>query len=345
MTDLSEPGIVFWTEGGRAIGMGHLRRSLVIAKQCLEVGQQSLFVINDDPFAKDRLSAEGFPFQLGRLDGQELPTSLAKAPRTVVFDTKKDIAPIIEILKGQGHRVVILDNITAARISADVVIYPAAQFVNDLDWQGFCGCVYWGAEYVPVAAEYIEARQQNLGLKHQPPYRITVTMGGSDPQQLTYRVTSSLLSLGQPIEVRVVIGPAFMPDDRLAELERAGDPSLRFIKSQSDLSSLMADSHVAITAVGTTLYELAMVGVPAIIIANYAEDRRDMDLYRKLGMNLPLGYYEDVTPSHLREAVSWLLRDTAMWQRLRKKGWRTIDGQGARRIARLVAAENENAHV
>ena len=338
MTNSAEPKIVFWTEGGQGVGIGHLCRSLVIAKEFLRFGQPSLFVINDDPYAKDRLSAEGFPFELGKLDGNELPSIIGKAPKIVIFDTKRDMTALIQIIKPLGHKLILLDNITPARFGADVVIYPSALFDNRPNRLDFAGRVYGGAQYVPVDETYMKAREKCRMLKHQPPYHILVTMGGSDPRQLTYQIVSSLLCLSQPLDIKIVIGPAFTPDPRLSDMEQENDPKLRFIRGQDNLAFLMADSHIAITAVGTTLYELAAVGVPAIVISNYTEDRRDMELYEKLGMNLPLGFYRDITPLQIQNAVSLLLRDATTWQSMRNKGWELVDGCGARRIVECVLA-------
>ncbi len=336
MINTVEPKIVFWTEAGQDIGIGHLCRSLVIAKQFLYFGQSSFFLINDDPTAKDMVSSQGFPLQLGRLDEKGMPSFTGTAPKTFIFDTKKDIAPLIQALKRLGHKLVLLDNTTPASLGADVVIYPSAIFESKLNWTGFAGRVYGGAQYVPVDETYVKASEKCQWLSHQPPYYILVTMGGSDPRRLTYQVVSSLRLLSGPIVVRVVIGPAFMPDSRLFEMEQENDPRLVFIRDQNNLSSLMADSHVAITAVGTTLHELAAVGVPAIVIANYTEDRRDLKLYKKLGMNLPLGFYQDIAPLQIQNAVSLLLQDTTRWQNMRNKGWRLIDGLGAKRIVECL---------
>lgn len=338
MISLAEPNIVFWTEAGQGIGIGHLCRSLVIAKEFLKSGQPSLFIINDDPAARDRLNAEGFPFEFGSLDGKKSPSILDKTPKTVIFDTKKDITPLIQALKRLGHKIILLDNITPTRLCADVVIYPSALFENNLDWTGFKGHVYGGSQYVPVDETYLKAREECQMLKHQPPYHLLITMGGSDPRQLTYQIVSSLRHLPQPIEIKVVIGPAFMPDPRLDELEQENNPRLGFIRNQNNLSSLMANSHIAITAVGITLYELAAVGVPAIVIANYREDSRDLELYKKLGMNLPLGFYRNITPLQIQNAISLLVQDTTTWQSMRNKGWQLIDGHGARRIVECVMA-------
>jgi len=338
MTSTNDP-VVFWTEAGQGVGMGHLHRSLVIAREFLKYGRSSLFIINDDPIAKDRISAEGFPFELCKLGGKGLPPIIGKMPETIVFDTKKDITPLVQELKQQGHKIILLDNTTPARFGADIVIYPSALYDNNLEWFGFKGHVYGGAQYVPVAETYLKAKEKCQVLKHQPPYRILVTMGGSDPRQLTYQVVYSLCCLSQPIDIRVVIGPAFTPDPRLGEIEQKQTPKLRFIRGQDNLASLMVDSHVAITSVGTTLYELATVGVPAVVIANYEEDGRDMEQYRKIAMNLPLGFYQNVIPLQIQNAVSSLLQVTRTWQSMRNKGWQLMDGYGTKRIVEYVLEE------
>jgi spore coat polysaccharide biosynthesis predicted glycosyltransferase SpsG len=87
---------------------------------------------------------------------------------------------------------------------------------------------------------------------------------------------------------------------------------------------------------GTTLYELVAVGVPAIIISNYKEDSQDMETYKKLGVHVPLGYYDSVQPEMIKNAVKYLLSDQNHWEMMRNKGWEIIDGNGAKRIARLL---------
>ncbi len=343
MKNSNEP-IVFWTEAGQGIGMGHLCRSLVIAREFFKSGKPCLFVINNDLSARDRLNAEGFPFEFGNLEGRELPSILDNTPKTVIFDSKKDVTSLIPALKRSGHKIILLDNVTPARLYADMVIYPSPLFVDNLDWTGFKGHVYSGARYVPVDETYLKARNRCRMLKHQLPYRMLVTMGGGDTRQLTYQVVSSLFHLPQPVEIKVVIGPAFIPDTRLIELERENDPRLQFITRQNNLASLMADSHIAITAVGITLYELAAVGVPAIVIANYSEDHRDMELLAEMGFNQPLGFYQDIAPSHIQEAVSRLIQDATAWQNMREKGWQLLDGFGAQRIVECILGNSEGVH-
>lgn len=330
--------IVIWTEGGKKIGMGHICRCLVIARKLRKMGTNTLFLVNDDPAAIERIKRDSFGYEIVPLSEAGLIKITSKSPTAILIDSKKQITDLIKQIKQSQSikpRLILMDNITSARLEADTVIYPTALFENNLNWDGFKGKVFGGADYVPVADTYIMARQKAEHLKFQPPYQALVMMGGGDPNHLTYKVLSSLLKLSEPINVKVVIGPAFLPDTRLDKIEKL--PNVDFIKNKEDLSLIMAESHIAITAIGITIYELASVGVPAIIISNFEEDSQDMEALKKLGVHLPLGYYHSVQSDDLKRATMHLLSNHHYWESLRTIGWEMIDGKGAERIAKLLS--------
>jgi spore coat polysaccharide biosynthesis protein SpsF len=216
------------------------------------------------------------------------------------------------------------------------VIYPTVIFENNLDWKGFNGKVFGGAEYIPIARSFTKMRGKMQDRTLQPPYQILVTMGGGDPNRLTCRIVSSLLKSHESMKIKVVIGPAFSPDPDLDNIKEQHYHNVEFIKGKDDLSDIMAESHIAVTALGTTIFELACLGVPAIIIANYRTDEKDMNAFKKVGICLPLGYYEDVSDGAIKQAVKTLLKDGKLWSDMSQKGRMIIDGKGAERIAAIV---------
>jgi len=330
--------IAIWTEGGKKIGMGHICRCLVIARKLRQMDMDILFLVNDDSSAIERIERDGFGYEIAPLNEAGLIKITSKSPSTILIDSKKQITNLIKQIKQSQSiksRLILMDNITSARLEADTVIYPTALFENNFNWNGFKGKVFGGADYVPVAESYIMARQKAEHLRFQPPYQVLVAMGGSDPNYLTYKVLSSLLKLPEPINVKVAIGPAFSPDTRLDKIEKL--PNVHFIKNKEDLSSIMAESHIAITAIGITIYELVSVGVPAIVISNFEEDNQDMEALKKLGVHLPLGYYRSVQPDDLKRATTHILSNQHYWDFLRTRGWEMIDGKGAERIGKLLS--------
>lgn len=328
--------LAIWTEGGRKIGLGHVRRCLIIARQLHIIGVHVLFLVNDDPVIFKWITKEGFKFKIAARKEGDCRSVASDRIKAVLLDTKKPVARLISCFKENACKVIIMDNFTPARLCADILIFPSVISEENLCQRGFGGKVFSGANYIPVADSYVKVRTQASRLKLRPPFQILVTMGGSDPNQLTYKVVSSLLPMGEFLCVKVVIGPAFSADRRLASLEKQKLPNVEFIRGADDLSGIMVESHVAITALGTTIHELACVGVPTIIIANFSFDKEHMAVYRRLKINIPLGYYKDITAQDIRNAVRGLISAPQRWDKLRKRSRNIVKGNGANRIAAII---------
>jgi hypothetical protein len=66
----------------------------------------------------------------------------------------------------------------------------------------------------------------------------------------------------------------------------------------------MARSRRALTALGTTLYELAWLDVPALVLANYAEDRPALAHYAAHGPHRPLCIADELDAPTLRTLLA-----------------------------------------
>ncbi len=326
--------VIMWAEGGGKIGMGHISRCTVIGDQLRKNALNVVFWINDDPAVKKRIKELGFSFKVISLDDPVSAKQQALNRSVFVIDTKRLVSQVLDILRASGCGTVLLDNVTEARMHADVVIYPSAIYENTLEWRGFRGQQYFGGSYVPIADSFIKAKEVRKKLSAVHSRSVLVTMGGSDPNKLTDKVVAALLESETPLNINVVIGPSFSPDERLDAIEQQGHGTIKFIRNCPDLSTIMAESYIAITAFGTTLYELAYMGVPGIIISNYREDDRDMQAFRKLGTALPLGYHEDVTAESIRTAVGDIIADENMREMMSHCS--VIDGRGSDRIVSII---------
>lgn len=328
--------VVFFTEGGKDIGLGHVRRCLIIARKLKGQGINVSFVINDDMAAIGWIKREGFPIEISSLNTFSPSLTRGEQGYLAFIDTKRQVAELIRSLTSVKSKVILMDNATTARLEADVVIYPVIAYDENLNWNGFKGKIFSGPDYIPIAESFIEAREKRESRIFKPPYQILVTMGGSDPNNLTYKAVSSLAESEELLSIKVVIGPAFSPDPRLKGIADKYYSTMEFIRDLNDLSILMADSHIAITAVGTTVYELLYMGVPSLIIANYETDERDMSNLNNLGIALPLGYHENVSNMNIRQTVKRLINCFSQWENLSQKGKMLISGYGARNIADVI---------
>ncbi|MBI5469317.1 MAG: hypothetical protein HY891_09325, partial [Deltaproteobacteria bacterium] len=140
------------------------------------------------------------------------------------------------------------------------------------------------------------------------------------------------------IEVTVVMGPASSPSPFLKRFMETGNPAFRFLYDVADMAPLMRSCHIAFTAVGTTIYELAYMGVPSVIISNYPWDDRDIRELKDLGISFGLGYFKDVTAPMIRGAVKSLMKRASLLDLMSRKAYSLTDGRGALRIAHIIAA-------
>jgi UDP-2,4-diacetamido-2,4,6-trideoxy-beta-L-altropyranose hydrolase len=150
--------------------------------------------------------------------------------------------------------------------------------------------------------------------------RILVTMGGSDPKNMTAWVLRSLLLLEtiQPLEICLILGADFADRaavEAIAQTSRYH--SIKIASAVTNMATWMNQSDLAIAAGGSTTYELAYLGIPALIITaspTQIEVAIEMD---RLGINCYLGPFETIseeqflasltdriTNSHLRQAMS-----------------------------------------
>jgi len=323
--------VSFWTEGGRGVGMGHLVRSINVALVLERRGVRVGFMVNDDTSAAGRLDDAGLDYVTVPLDGP--PYSIDRAGDVVVLDTKRDVGALVGELRDGGRRVALVENPTASEADRFIVPSPVARGFQDIAEERLSA----GAEYIILGENILKARASTPKTEWSLPLKVLVTMGGADPFDLAGLVARGLLDL-DGIEVTVVLGPACDTSERIKRLAAAGKGRMRTLTGVSDLAPLARTSHVAFTAVGTTVYELAYLGVPSILVANYEDDSEYLSAFEDLGISIALGYYGSLDPARIAAAVEEFKCARPMWETMSEKALGLTDGRGAERVAGMIEA-------
>ena len=316
-------GVTFWTEGGNPTGMGHVSRCVNLAIELAARGVRSNFLINNDEAVRSRLEAESIEYAICP-DNSPGAAKLCEA--VVVIDSKKDLTALVKELKAAGKKVVVIENSTTE--DADEVIMPSPVFDGACGQDGLSA----GAEFVIMGRNSVKARVNAKPPGHGEPLRILVTMGGADPNNLTEFVVEALSEV-KGIEVIAAVGPAAKPSRRLCSLMKERSGALSFVTGITDLAPLMMRSHIAFTAVGTSVYELAYMGVSSVIIANYEDDADYLKVFEALGFCESLGFYKNVRGGEVVRAVRMFIKDKNLWKAMSKNAKDLTDGNGAGRIA------------
>ncbi len=317
--------VLFSAAAGADVGLGHLRRSLAVAESARRRGFQDICFVSDPSGAVERIVAErGFAVaDQGSLSPQHHGVA--------VIDRKDDVTSHVKDMKRRGIRVCLLDNATDARLHADLAVYPIAHFNDRLDWAGFGGKMLVGPEFFPLSPEFPPFRDSEF-LQGES---ILITMGGSDFNNLTLKILDAIRGI-KDISIDAVVGPVCRHKKQLAALQDTFDGNVKLHFDAGNMPELMSRAAVAISAFGITLYELAFMGVPAIIINNYVEDRESAELFARHGCAVSLGYHESLAEEEIAAAVEKLLTDKSTAADMSGKGRRLVDGNGGDRIVEAI---------
>jgi spore coat polysaccharide biosynthesis predicted glycosyltransferase SpsG len=192
---------------------------------------------------------------------------------------------------------------------------------------------YAGPEYA-ILREHFHGREKEV---RERPRLVLLSFGGSDPQGLTLKAARALQSLEPGVEVVAVAGPAF---SFRREFEALGATLSRRVplinEAGGHIAELMLEADVMVGSGGMSVYEIAALGTPGVIMGQNAREDRRMRDFARHGTVEYLGLGTDVAEAALADAVRALLADHARRRAMSAKGRALVDGLGAARAAEAV---------
>ena len=106
---------------------------------------------------------------------------------------------------------------------------------------------------------------------------ILITFGGTDMPDYTRQTLDTVepLCRERGIAIRVVTGPGYAHRDELVRhIKALGNPLLRFEYATNIMSRMMEGVDLAICSAGRTVYELAHMHIPSIVLAQHEREAR-----------------------------------------------------------------------
>jgi spore coat polysaccharide biosynthesis protein SpsF len=309
-------------QGGESAGLGHLRRSLSLAR-ALRDKQGFGVTFAASGAIVPAIREAGFIAYPGV---SPLVAAAGRAFDLAVVDVKNDVdATEVAALAKKIAVLAVIDDGSERRLAATHAYYPPMPQARALSWAGSACQPRIGWEWTILGFDPTGITASPCGK------RVVVSMGGADPLGLTEVALEALRQAR--VEADFVIGPAFAAPDGLAmRIEAAGFVAHRH---GTDLASLYARAALALVAFGVTAYELAALGVPALYMPISEDHARSASAFADAGTGemLPL----NATPGQIARAVTLLLDDDVRRAEMSMAGPRLVDGSGASNIAADLA--------
>lgn len=331
-------------DANERVGTGHVMRCMTVADALRQRGQRVCFLTAEEEGARllrergqeylvlhtDYADLEGeLPRLLGILEEEKpdffladsyfvTPAYLREVRRYVPTGLFDDGA-----MTGYPADLVINYNISAGRIPCGGGEEPRTRYLL-------------GPEYVPLRKEFTGL---NYTVRRRAE-RVLITTGGSDKYNLSARLLRRALAGPDTAKLRyTVVSGAY--NAHLGELQELADrhENLRVCSNVRDMWRLMGESDLAVSAGGSTMYELSAVGVPVICFSFVDNQEPIVRGFAERGLVGFGGDYlargeamlEDIVYHMAALAADFGLRESVS-RRLRE----LVDGQGALRIAREV---------
>ena len=139
---------------------------------------------------------------------------------------------------------------------------------------------------------------------------VLITMGGSDPHDLTSRACAALAGFGDRSDIVVAVGAG---NPRFDDLASAYGSVMTIVRpTAGEFDSLLKTATVAVINGGLTRYECIAAGTPFVALAIHERQAAITREVTSRGFGLDLGPFDRVRPDDLRSAVERLLTDTAL---------------------------------
>jgi UDP-2,4-diacetamido-2,4,6-trideoxy-beta-L-altropyranose hydrolase len=335
--------IVFRADAAAAIGTGHVMRLLALAQAWCASGGEACFVGGPGGL-EQRLLSEGF-----QVVGQrEAPGSQKEARWTADFSKNHGALWLVvdgyhfgadyqETMKEAGLKVLFVDDHGhSERYAADIVLnqnlYADESFYRNR--QSYTRLLL-GTRYALLRSEF--SKWHGWTREIRPLARnILVTLGGADAANVTSKVLEALRRLDVDIHVKVVAGAVngHLSSLRASAAQAAG--RVEVLTEVTDVAKLMAWADLAISAGGSTCWEIAFMGLPSCVIVTANNQLPVARSLEKEGAAINIGWWQSGAKEKLLGAVSALIEDPALRRDLGQSCSRIVDGAGARRVADLL---------
>jgi spore coat polysaccharide biosynthesis predicted glycosyltransferase SpsG len=138
-----------------------------------------------------------------------------------------------------------------------------------------------------------------------------------------------------------VLGPAFTDVEKTMTTLRGLDPNINVFKTPRDISLIMVQADIAVSAFGVSAPELAAHGVPTVYLCPTEDHALSASAFAEAGFGTSLGEMKELNPQAVQSAVRYLLDHPEERRQMGAAARIHIDGRGAERVAALIAQRLE----
>jgi len=330
-------GLAFLTEANARIGTGHLVETLKIAGG---IGGPNTTIVVPRGAPEKLLAEAGIPVKLISDFSPSTLEMLARelgrnGTKWVVTNLRRVNNPQIHSLTTGGLGVICIDELGGRQLDCARVINPSPVEEYHRYTSKYPGFrLYDGPAYMPLSPEY--AQWNSSPRSYEGPVRcLVVAMGGVDRTGATLRILNALRGWRPDIQRHVVLGAGFAWANELETLLKEAGEAWTLHHNLPGLAELLGRADAGFTAGGNTLFEMACVGTPALVLHEDPHEAAHGKIFSQAGFAHWLGNGQEFSAQTLKNALE-SLDDPRLRRRCGETGRKLVDGKGLERISRII---------
>lgn len=343
------PTLIVRADASVRWGTGHVMRCLALAQAWQDLGGRALFLMAETTDAVGQylrlqgievVSVAGEP--AGHDDVQQLKQAATRhGAEWVILDGYHFDANYQHELKSDPLKLLWVDDQGTRGCTADLVLNQNSNAHESMyPERGSYTRLLLGTSYVLLRRQFLAACRQKREIPSRA-QRLLITMGGSDPDNLTALAMQALRFVKTAGLRSIIVAGASNPhfDDLQRSASAAGD-AIELRSATSSMPELMQAADMALIAGGGTLWELLFMGCPVLSFArNHVQAEILRDLHERNVVH-HLGAPEICSPESVAAAIDKLAESPERRSTMSALGQLEVDGEGARRVCDAMRERN-----
>ena len=253
-------------------------------------------------------------------------------PDIIVNDCLNTEAEYIETLKSMVNRVITLEDIG----SGAELAHASINALYEDNTMG--GNYYWGEKYVCLKDEFLIAPTSSYSEEVK---NVVVIFGGSDPSNFTeriYNLAQNTHSSFPNIHYDFILGAGYNNSE--GNIDSLPELNINVVQDVKRISDYLSKADLAFTSQGRTVFELACVGVPAIVLAqNERETKHTFAQMHNGFLNLGLGV--NVNDDTIEKTYRFIVETPQIRKEMRELMLKHDLRKGIERVTQLILQGND----
>ncbi|WP_250002352.1 spore coat protein [Actinoplanes sp. M2I2] len=323
-------------DAGASTGVGHLVRCVALAEELLArgVGVRFLSDLGGVEWAESQLVQRGLPWHPAPADEAGLVAAAEQLELDALVIDSYTLPPAQSVaVRRTGRPVLAIVDGDFRGQTAD--IYVDQNLDSVVDVEGALGLA--GLDYALLRSSVRSLRPPAPPV-HTPSRtpKVVAFFGGTDAYRAAPEIAVRLAQTGAPFDATIIGANESLRDELHAVVPAEGQ-RFEIIPPTDDLPKLLSGADLAVSASGTSTWELLCLGLPAALV--WVVDNQILGYDRTVarGYGAGLGRLGHLGADAV-DTLHGLLTDAAARTELARRAWSAVDGRGVERVADALLA-------